>query len=120
MLDHPCEEHRNALDIRLTALRELLHEHLAHEEREALPLVQRVLTPREFADVDRAVERAYPARLVLRVLPWALHGIPVESEEALLASDGPVFRALHRLTRGRFERGERRAFRYSQGVGPAA
>ncbi|HEU5241312.1 MAG TPA: hemerythrin domain-containing protein [Ornithinibacter sp.] len=117
VLDHPCEEHRNALDIRVTSLRELLHEHLAHEEREALPVVQRVLTPQEFADVDAAVQRAYPARLVLRVLPWALHGIPRDGGESLLESDGMAFRVLHRLTRGRFERGERRAFRYSASVG---
>lgn len=116
VLDHPCEEHRNALDIRVTSLRALLHEHLAHEEREALPVVQRVLTPQEFADVDSAVQRAYPTRLVLRVLPWALHGIPHDAQEAL-GSDGRAFRLLHRLTRGRFERGERRAFRYSASVG---
>ena len=46
VVEHPCEEHRNALDIRLTGLREVLDEHLRHEETVVLPLVQRVMTTR--------------------------------------------------------------------------
>ncbi|MBK6763833.1 MAG: hemerythrin domain-containing protein [Micrococcales bacterium] len=44
VVDHPCEDHRNALAVRLAALREMLAEHLRHEETEALALVQRVVT----------------------------------------------------------------------------
>src|SRR5699024_6303816 len=43
VVEHPCEEHRNALDIRITGLREVLGEHLRHEETVVLPLVQRVM-----------------------------------------------------------------------------
>ena len=46
MTEDPSEERRAALDAQVAAVRELLHEHLAHEEREALPLLQRTLSVR--------------------------------------------------------------------------
>lgn len=116
LLDHPCAEHRNALDIRLTALRELLGAHLDHEEREALPLVQRLLTAQEFAEVDAAVGRAYPVRMVPRLVPWVSHRLPEDVTDVVLSSR--TIRLVRALTRRRFERAERRAFRYA-GQGPS-
>ena len=46
MCAHPCADHRNALEIRVAAARESLHEHLAHEEGQALPMLQRTLSVR--------------------------------------------------------------------------
>ncbi len=51
MGEHPCTDHRNALEIRVAAARESLHEHLAHEEGQALPMLQRTLSVEENDDV---------------------------------------------------------------------
>ena len=60
VVEHPCEEHRNALDIRLAGLREVLGEHLRHEETVVLPLVQRVMTHEEFQAVETGDREVLP------------------------------------------------------------
>ena len=119
VLAHPCGAHRNALDVRLATLREALDVHLSHEERETLPLVQRVMTDEQYARVEQGVERAYPLRMVPTLIPWVCHRLPPDVAEQTLAAGGPLYRLLFRLTRGRFERRERLAFRYSEVVLPA-
>ena len=80
VLAHPCESHRAALEVRIVTFREALDEHLAHEEGDTLPLVQRVMTATEFAAAETAIERgAYPPRMIPVVLPWALHRLPAEA-----------------------------------------
>lgn len=118
VVTHPCDAHRNALEIRLTTLREALDAHLAHEERETLPLVQRVMTTAEFAASEKAIEQAYPPKLIISVLPWVTHRLPTEASTRLFATGGPVIRLLYRLARGRFERREQIAFRHSDAVLP--
>ena len=119
VLTHPCESHRAALEVRIVTFREALDEHLAHEEGETLPLVQRVMTAAEFAASERAIERnAYPPRMIPVVLPWAWHRLPADAVDRMQASVGPVLRLLHRLLRGGFERREGAAFRYSDVVLP--
>lgn len=119
LLDHPCEHHRAALDVRIETFREALAEHLAHEEGATLPLVQRVMTADEFAASEAAIERhGYPPRMIPVVLPWAWHRLPREAEQRLGESVGPALRVLQRLLRPGFERRERRAFRFSDAVLP--
>ena len=113
MLDHPCDDHRNALDVRVTAARELLAVHLRHEETEALPLLQRTMSADEFAASEAAAGQGYPLRLVPFLVPWVLHGLPGDDGRAFIAAQGRAYSVLHRLTRRRFERGELRAFRYA-------
>ena len=114
VLAHPCESHRAALEVRIVTFREALDEHLAHEEGETLPLVQRVMTKAEFAASEQAIERhAYPPQMIPVVLPWVWHRLPADAAAWMQASGGPVLRLLHRLFRGGFERRERVAFRYS-------
>jgi len=113
--EHPCEEHRNALDIRLTGLREVLDEHLRHEETVVLPLVQRVMTAEEYQAVEKAIGKSYPVRDVPFIVGWAMHGLPTEAREQMFALAGGGYRLLHALVRRRFERGEARAFRYGDG-----
>lgn len=114
LLAHPCESHRAALEVRIVTFREALDEHLAHEEGETLPLVQRVMSAAEFAASERAIERhAYPPRMIPVVLPWAWHRLPADAAARMRASVGPLLRLLHRLLRGGFERRERVALRYS-------
>jgi iron-sulfur cluster repair protein YtfE (RIC family) len=115
VVDHPCEEHRNALDIRITGLREVLADHLVHEEGVVLPLVQRVMTHDEFQAVEAAIGKSYPVRDIPFILGWAMHGLPEEAQERMYAVAGGGYRVMHRLVRGRFERREARAFRYCDG-----
>ncbi len=113
VVDHPCEDHRNALAVRLAALREMLAEHLRHEETEALALVQRVVTAQEFAQIEKGVSKAYPLRSVPFLVPWSTYGLPPEMSREFFAEAGPVYALLHRISAGRFARREHIAFRYS-------
>lgn len=113
MSDHPCADHRNALEIRLSAAREALLEHLAHEEAQALPMLQRTLSQQENRDFEKAVGKSYPLKMVPFLLPWAMEEVPDEARDRLLETTPPGYGLLLRLLRGRYERGERRAFRYA-------
>ncbi|MFC7363524.1 hemerythrin domain-containing protein [Nocardioides astragali] len=113
MSDHPCTDHRNALEIRLSAAREALLEHLAHEETQALPMLQRTLSEKENQAFEKAVGKHYPLKMVPFLLPWVMDEVPDEARERLLETTPPGYALLLRLLRGRFERGERRAFRYA-------
>jgi iron-sulfur cluster repair protein YtfE (RIC family) len=112
MSAHPCVDHRNALDIRLAAARECLHEHLAHEEGQALPMLQRTLSVEENETFEAAADKAYPLRLVPFVLPWVMHELPEDARDRVVAMAPPGYGLIHRLLRGRFEKRERVAFRY--------
>jgi iron-sulfur cluster repair protein YtfE (RIC family) len=110
---HPCADHRNALAIRLGAAHELLLSHLAHEERHALPMLQRTLSEEENAAFEKAVEKRYPLRSVPFILPWAMDGVPADARQRLFESTPPGYGLILRIFRRRYERGERLAFRHA-------
>lgn len=112
MLAHPCADHRNALDVHVTAVRGLLAEHLRHEETAALPLLQRTVTVEDYAAFEAAAEKGYPIRMVPFLVCWVMHGVPEDLAREFLAQAGTPHRLLRQIFRGRFERRERRAFRY--------
>jgi iron-sulfur cluster repair protein YtfE (RIC family) len=113
MAEHPCTDHRNALEIRLAAAHELLLAHLAHEEGHALPMLQRTLSVEENAAFEKAVEKAYPLSCVPFALPWAMDDVPDDARRRLLETTPPGYGLLLRLFRLRYERHERRAFRFA-------
>ena len=91
----------------------LLDDHLAHEEREAIPLMQRYVTSEEDERIEREHFRAgVPLRRVLDVVPWVLHELPSEARDRVLDLTGPAYRAMWLLTRGGFARRDRRAMRH--------
>lgn len=112
MSEHPCTDHRNALEIRLGAAHELLLAHLAHEEKHALPMLQRTLTVEENTAFEKAVEKSYPLRSVPFALPWAMDEVPADARDRLLESTPPGYGLLLRLFRRRYERDDRLAFRF--------
>ncbi len=112
MVAHPCDDHRNALDVHVTATRGLLADHLRHEETEALPLLQRVMSTEEFAVSERAAADGYPVRLVPFLLPWVADGVPEDVMRRLMADAGPGYGAALKLFRWGYTRRERRAFRH--------
>jgi hypothetical protein len=113
MAEHPCTDHRNALDVRVTAVREVLLVHLRHEECEALPLVQRTMTVQQWADSEAAAEKGYPVGLVPFLLGWVADGLPAPALRRLVAEAGPAYAVLLRLVRPFHEHAERRTFRYA-------
>jgi iron-sulfur cluster repair protein YtfE (RIC family) len=112
MREHPCEDHRSALVAAVTALRDGLLEHLAHEEGHALPLLQRSLSEEENAAFERAAEKGYPLRVVPFALCWVMDELPAEARERILATTPPGYGLLLRLLGRRYGRDTGVAFRH--------
>jgi hypothetical protein len=104
---------RAALEVRLVAARQVLGAHLAHEETDALALVQRYLTQQDWARIEREHFAAgYSIRESLTAVSWVLYGLPEHAREALFRQPGAgVLRLPWRwILRPRFERAEQRVF----------
>lgn len=110
MLTDPSLSHRDELHDHLVDARRTVEEHLSHEEREALPLVSRVMDPAAYAEVERRIGRHYPVRILATLVPWAFHGLPADDAHRLLALAPPPQRLLLRLTSRRFARRHRATF----------
>ena len=108
-------DHRAALGVRLCAAKESLGRHLAHEERDAMRILQRHLTVEEHAEIHHRFERGLPPRQLLALVPWVLHQVPDDVIRDLRRTARPAQRVVWRLTRHRFERLDRRAFRHRAG-----
>ena len=105
---------RSALAADLTRTREKLAAHLGHEERDALALVQRFLTPEDWARLDKQVGSGYPAKLVPFTLAWIMHDLPADGRAAAADFLGKGATTLWSLALRRpFERRERATFRYA-------
>lgn len=97
----------------VAAARESLHRHLAHEETEAMALVQKHLTTSSWdAMAKEHFAKGQSLAQLRETLPWATHELPEAELQGLLAQAGAPFRLVLRLTRGRFARREARATRH--------
>ncbi len=105
------DDDRAGLAARLASTRNALGRHLAHEETDALALVQRYLSPQQWHDIDQTYfVKKYSPRELFFLVPWATKGLPEDVRRSVLASAGLPFRLLEALARPSFARGERRAF----------
>lgn len=107
---------RDTLAQHVSAAREHLGEHLAHEERDAMALVQRHLTQEEWLRISvEYFEKPLTSRQLLAVAAWVLHELPAEAVDRMrLEPKVPLLILVWRLfLRRPFERRERRAFRYA-------
>jgi hemerythrin-like domain-containing protein len=115
---HADEDARRALVVRLSAARERLGAHLAHEESDAIALIQRVMTQEEWEEVDQAFKEHLTPRLLLQIVPWGLSGLPAEATQWLYGQPGgAAYRLVGLLTRRGFARRERLAFRHVAEMG---
>src|SRR3712207_2320958 len=115
----PDADSRAALVVRLAATRERLGADLRREERDAMARVQQHLTPQEWHTLDKEFAKDYKPADVLFALPWVLHGVPADRWQAVRGFIGAPMVVLWRLAlKGRFERRERRAFRYAPADAP--
>jgi hemerythrin-like domain-containing protein len=114
LAQRPDADTRAALTVRVCAARESLRRHLAHEESEAIAIVQRVLTA---DDWERLEEEHFTGdvtpRQAARVVSWAAYGVPHDVLDRVFAETGRGFWVLWLLTRRRFARREARAFAHS-------
>jgi hemerythrin-like domain-containing protein len=113
MVRHPCDDHRRALDVRVTALREALAKHLRHEETEALPLVQATMSTEEWDAAEDYAGEGIAARFIPFMVGWVLHDLPAEGRRRMFRMTGPAYRVLAMVLCPRFERLHRRAFRHA-------
>jgi hypothetical protein len=110
---HADEDARAALAVRLVAARERLGEHLRHEETEAIPLIQRLLTNAEWERIDEEhFKKGVGLREVFALVPWVLHEVPGPVRRDLFARTGAAHRLMWRLSRTGFARREQVAFRH--------
>ena len=56
----------------LTRLRARLTSHLAHEEADALPLIEQIMSPGELGAIPRAIGGRHRGGYATRTIPWAL------------------------------------------------
>ena len=81
-------------------LRDLLVNHMAHEERDAMPLVDRALTDREWRAVVRDIHGLVTSMDSLTVadfVPWLTDGHPAERERVISTVVPAPVRPVYRL-----------------------
>jgi hypothetical protein len=109
----PDEDARAALHVRLVGAGERLGAHLAHEECDALALVQRLMRPEDWAAVEKEhFTRTATLRYLLFVVPWVFDGLPEQGRRRLLSSSARVVQLFELLLRPAYRRLDRPAFRY--------
>lgn len=111
LADQPDEDALLALRRTVDDAWQLLDGHLGHEERAAMPLVQRHLRESDWQALERDHFRAaYPVRDLLAVVPWAMLGLPREVRDKAFKAAGLPMKGLWWLTKGSFARGEAASF----------
>ena len=106
------EDARAALVVRLIAAKESLARHLGHEERDAIALVQQLLTPEDWRGLDEEffAVKHLPFRTVLKLVPWVMYELPAPVQQRVVSTAPAALRLVWRLTRAGFARRERRTF----------
>jgi hemerythrin-like domain-containing protein len=113
MAREPDAATRDRLAATAEAARDTLSDHMGHEETEALPLVQRLLSTEGWERVEKAAGSGKSAKDLLFLVPWVADGLTPTQLESAYRSIGQAFRVMVTLTRGRHARREAVAFRYA-------
>jgi hypothetical protein len=103
---------RTALAVHLADARDTLGRHLAHEERDAMRILQRHLGPAEWDEIEAHFAEGVDKRQLLALVPWLAPGLPEPAGAGLFATAGRANLILWRLTHRSFERLDARAFYY--------
>jgi iron-sulfur cluster repair protein YtfE (RIC family) len=120
MRGSPDAADRERLVQALTATRDGVCGHLAHEETDALPVLQQYLPPPVWEDHLKALGRTLSPRTLLFIVPWGASGLSRETLAITTGTAGWPMRILLKLTQSRFEANEQATFRYAgtTNVGP--
>ena len=79
-------------------LRAVLDRHLQHEEDAALPLIQSVMTPKDWRGFSRAMARKQRLGGASVWIPWITDGMAPDDARKFLARMPPPLRLLYRLS----------------------
>ncbi len=109
---HADDDARSALAVRLVATQERLGQHLAHEEANAIELIQALVPPDEWAVIEKTFSEDLTLRKLMFEIPWATKGLTAQQRAQVFGVTGKPFEVIWWMTRGRFERRERKAFRH--------
>lgn len=113
---HADEDARAALAVRVTAARESLRRHLAHEETDAIAIIQRLLSAEDWSRIEEehASTKGTPLAKVARLVPWVAYGVPRSALDRVFDEPGGRgFKVIWWCTRGRFAREHARTFRHA-------
>jgi hemerythrin-like domain-containing protein len=113
MAQAPDAVTRDRLADTTEAARDTLSAHMGHEETEALPLVQGLLSHEGWQRVEKAAGDGKSLSDLAFLVPWVADGLAPAQLEAAFRSLGQAFRVVLPLTRRRYARRERIAFRYA-------
>ena len=114
LASHGDDDSRAALVVRLVATRDSLARHLAHEETDAMAILQRLMTQEEWLALEEeSFKKKMTLRYVISVVPWAAYGLPREVLDRVFADAGLGFKLVWLATRRRFAVREARAFQYA-------
>lgn len=110
---------RDELAAHVDALHDALSAHLAHEEADAMALVQAHLSAADWDRLDREFFAAeYGPGDLVPVLGWVLDGLADDAAHRVPGTT-PALLRIGRVCARRFARRETRTFRFVPGVGPA-
>jgi iron-sulfur cluster repair protein YtfE (RIC family) len=99
---------RGELADRVDDLAGILHSHLSHEERAALPLIKQTITAREWSSLNRSSMRGMSYRWISELVPWVVDGLPEPRQDIALRAIPAPMRLLHRYRwQPRYERQRR-------------
>lgn len=93
--------------------RDTLSDHMGHEEREALPLVQDLLSEEGWQRVEKAAGSGKSLRDLMFLAPWIADGLTPEQLDTVVLMIGKPFKWMLSMTRGRYARAEAIPFRYA-------
>lgn len=116
LAEHADEDARAALAVRVTAARESLRRHLAHEETDAIAIIQRLLSAEDWARIEEehAGAKGTPLAKVARLVPWVAYGVPRSALDRVFDEPGGRgFKVIWWCTRRRFARRHARTFRFA-------
>jgi hypothetical protein len=107
------EDAHAAIVVRMTATKEAIYRHLAHEETETIALLQRVLAPVEWQVMDEKFKRSFTPGQLTWAVPWIVAELPDEIRNGMFAQPGAApLKVIYVLFGRRFAKLERAAFRY--------
>ncbi|WP_225869016.1 hemerythrin domain-containing protein, partial [Nocardioides sp. Root79] len=105
------EDARASLVVRLVRTQENLDGHLAHEEKDAIQILQKYVNGNEWAELEKTKLRGgMSLAQVKTMVPWVYKGLAPQAAAQVDRVAGPPFRVIHALGRRKFARGERAAF----------
>ena len=113
MADHPDAATRDRLAECTATARDTLSHHMGHEERDALPLVQELLSEEGWQRVEKAAGSGKGLKDLMFLAPWIADGLTPEQLDTVVGMIGKPFRWILAMTRGRYARGEAIAFKYA-------